>query len=348
MEDQKQKINKIFEKITNNKLIHESVLLIENSGGDFSYHLEYGGKKIDTPILIASITKLFTTTCILILVEQGELSLDDKISKYLDEITLSGLHIYNGKEFSNDLTLSHLLFHTSGLPDAIEEGSNKAKKRAINKDRQTSFEETIQKTKQLKPIFEPDMGKRAHYANINFDILGKIIEIVTDSALEDVYKQFIFGPLGLKNTYLPVDDDDFVPNVYYKDTSYYLPKTVRSIRASGGCISTACELMIFIKAFFGGRLFSKTIFHELNVNNKLQLAMSPIHYGAGYMKIPLGGFVTLFMGKGELLGHSGSTGSFAFYHPVSDLFFVGDVNQMANPALPVRLVMRLAMTMTSE
>ena len=75
--------------------------------------------------------------------------------------------------------------------------------------------------------------------------------------------------------------------------------------------------------------------------------MSPIHYGAGYMKIPLGGLVTLFMGKGELLGHSGSTGSFAFYYPASDLFFVGDVNQMAKPALPVRLVMRLAMSIRS-
>ena len=107
------------------------------------------------------------------------------------------------------------------------------------------------------------MGKRAHYANINFDILGKIIEIVTDSTLEDVYKQFIFDPLGLKNTYLPIDEDDFIPNVYYKDTAFYLPKIIRSIRASGGCISTARELMIFIKAFFEGKLFNKTVFHEL-------------------------------------------------------------------------------------
>ncbi|OZU87023.1 hypothetical protein CIL03_18970 [Virgibacillus indicus] len=347
MENQKQKIKKVFEKFTKNKQIHESVLLIENSGGDFSYHLEYGGKKTDTPILTASITKLFTSTCILILREQEKLSLDDKIAKYFEEDTLSSLHIYKGREYSMDLTLSNLLFHTSGLTDAIEEGSNKAKKRAIYKDRQMSFDETITKTKQLKPHFEPDMGKRAHYANVNFDILGKVIEIVTNSTLEDVYKQFIFDPLGLKNTYLPIDEDDFVPNVYYKDTSFYIPKTIRSIRASGGCISTARELMIFIKAFFGGRLFNKTIFHELGVNNKLQAAMSPIHYGAGYMKIPLGGLVTLFMGKGELLGHSGSTGSFAFYYPASDLFFVGDVNQMANPALPVRLVMRLAMSIRS-
>ena len=50
------------------------------------------------------------------------------------------------------------------------------------------------------------------------------------------------------------------------------------------------------------------------------------------------------MGKGELVGHSGSTGSFAFYFPDKDLFLVGDVNQLANPALPIRLAMRLAIS----
>jgi len=347
METQKQKIKKIFENFTRNKQIHESVLHIENAAGDFSYDIGYGGKQIDTPILTASITKLFTSTCILVLRDQGKLSLDDKITKYLEEDTLRGLHIYEGQEFSMHLSVFHLLCHTSGLPDAIDEGGNQAKKRITNNDRQMHIDETIMETKQLKPHFAPDKGRRAHYANINFDILGKIIENITGSTLEDVYKQFIFDPLELKNTYLPIDENDFVPNVYYKDISYYRPKMVRSTRASGGCISTASDLMIFIKAFFGGKLFSETVFHEQEINNKLQSAMSPIRYGAGYMKIPLDGLVTLFMGKGELLGHSGSTGSFAFYYPTSGLFFVGDVNQVANPALPIRLVMRLAMSIKS-
>src|SRR5690625_1598085 len=141
MESQKQKIKKVFEKATKNKQIYESVLLIENAGEDFSYHIEYGGKKIDTPILMASITKLFTSTCILILREQGKLSLDDKITKYLAEDTLRGLHIYEGQDNSMNLSVSHLLCHTSGLPDAIEEGSNKARKRAIYQDMQISFDE---------------------------------------------------------------------------------------------------------------------------------------------------------------------------------------------------------------
>lgn len=176
-------------------------------------------------------------------------------------------------------------------------------------------------------------------------ILGKIVEKVTNLSLEDVYRQLIFDPLGLKNTYLPNDERDFVPNVYYKDASFYRPKVVKSSRASGGCVSNARELMIFIKAFFRGRMFSEVVFEEQIVSNRLQISMYPIRYSLGYMRIPLNGLTTLFIGKGELLGHSGSTDSFAFYYPRQDLFLVGDVNQMSNPALPVRLAMQLAMGM---
>lgn len=92
-------------------------------------------------------------------------------------------------------------------------------------------------------------------------------------------------------------------------------------------------------------MFSEVVFEEQIVSNRLQISMYPIRYSLGYMRIPLNGLTTLFIGKGELIGHSGSTGSFAFYYPSQDLFFVGDVNQMSNPALPVRIAMQLAMGM---
>lgn len=235
MEIQKQKFQKIFGNVTKKKQIHESVLLVENSDGDVSYRFEYGGKNVDTPFLIASITKLFVTTCIFILKEQGKLSLNHEITRYLNKDTYNNLHVYKGREYSHRLTISNLLFH----------------------------------------------------------------------------------------------------------------KLIRSLGASGGCVSTARELMVFIKAFFKGKLFNSAFFHEQKVNNRLQASMLPIHYGAGYMRVPLNGFATLFMGKGELMGHSGSTGSLAFYYPEKDMFFIGDVNQMENPAIPIRLVMQLAMSMKS-
>ncbi|WP_339315299.1 serine hydrolase domain-containing protein [Paenibacillus sp. FSL R10-2734] len=341
--DRMRTIEKIFNKATHSKQIHEGVLFVENTDGDFSYSKGYGGKNIDSPMLMASITKLFTTTCILALLEMGKLSLEDRLSKYFDNAVLSGIHVYEGKEYSFDLTLSDLLFQISGLPDVFEEGKDNAKNRAIEEDYYTTFSEQVALVKKLKPHYAPRTKRKAYYADINFDMLGEIIEQATNTTLAEAYKKYIFEPIALKSTYLPENEKDFIPNIYYKDKSIYRPKVIRSSRASGGCITTARELMIFMKAFFEGKLFDKALFEKLRASNKLQSSMGPIYYGSGYMRIPLDGLITLFMGKGELMGHSGSTGSFAFYYPTKDLFMVGDLNQMGNAALPIRLSMKLAM-----
>lgn len=347
---QKQKFQQLFENVTKKKYIHEAVLLVENADGDVSYRFGYGGKDVDTPFIMASITKMFTTSCIFILAEKGKLSLDDKISTILEKEIVQNLHVYKGQDYSDRLAISHLLCHTSGLRDVFEEGNTKSRVQAINDGGLfLDFHELIVKTKEIKPHFAPGMGKRAHYANINFGILGEIIERVADAPLKDVFKRFIFDPLGLEQTYLPTDEHDVIPNLYYKDTVMHRPEftKVGTVGASGGCISTARDLMVFIKAFFQGKLFSEAILREHQVSNRLQLPMTPIRYGAGYMRIPLSGLSTFFMGQGELVGHSGSTGSLAFYYPNQEMFFVGDVNQTMSPAIPVRLAMQLAMSMRS-
>ena len=348
MANREQKIEKVFTGTTNANLVHEAILFIESTNSDFSYQTSYGKKDLSSPLLMASITKLFTTTCILALSEQGRLSLDDRLTKYFDTSILTGLHVYDRKEYSFDLTISDLLFQVSGLPDSFEDGgtvtTSAMGNAIIQKDEYPTFDAIVAETKGLKPRFIPRTPSKAYYANINFDLLGEIIEKVTQLSLSDAYTQFIFQPLSLHNTYLPTSESDFVPNVYYKDECLHRPQLIMSCRASGGCITTARELMVFIKAFWSGKLFNKSIFKDLSVYRKIQTSKGPINYGGGYMQIPLSGATTLFMGKGELLGHSGSTGSFAFYYPTKDLYIVGDLNQMANPALPIRLVMRLAMS----
>ncbi len=147
--------------------------------------------------------------------------------------------------------------------------------------------------------------------------------------------------MNLRSTYLPVSENDFVPHVFFKTQRLERPKLIASCRASGGCVTTARDLMAFSKGFW--KLFDKKVFERLAVYRRVQVNKGPISYGGGYMRIALGGITTLFMGKGELLGHSGSTGSFAFYYPRKDLHIVGDLAQLANPALPIRLVIRIAM-----
>ncbi len=144
----------------------------------------------------------------------------------------------------------------------------------------------------------------------------------------------------MKSTYLADKDSGDLPAVYYKDNRLKRDSFIKSIGASGGGITNALELMIFLKAFWSGKLFDRKLFEALKPFNRLQLSFYPICYAGGYMRMEAS---YPFKPKVELLGHSGSTGSFAFYAPLLDLFFVGDVNQFASQAIPIRLVMRLAL-----
>jgi CubicO group peptidase (beta-lactamase class C family) len=216
-------------------------------------------------------------------------------------------------------------------------------KAILEGDTKLSFEQSLAEVKNLTPCFAPNTGSKAFYANMNFDLLGEILEKVIELPVADIFKRLIFEPLGLEKTYLPVSENDCVPHIFYKSQKIERPKLIASCRASGGCVTTAKDLMAFSKGFWAGALFDKKVFERLAVYRKIQANKGPIWYGGGYMRIPLGGLTTMFMGKGDLIGHSGSTGSFAFFYPLKELHIVGDLNQFANPALPIRLLMRLAM-----
>lgn len=232
---------------------------------------------------------------------------------------------------------------TSGLPD-IYENKNSLKNKIIGQDFLYLFDEWINDTKLLSPTFQPCFGNKAYYADINFTILGEIIEKVTDMPLHQAFETYIFGPLELKHTFVPTMESAEIPYAYYNNQKLYRPKFLMSCGGNGSVVSTTKELMIFIKAFFKGTLFDFNTIYKNDYYRKLQLSMTPIRYGLGYMQIPLGGVSTLFQGSGHLIGHSGSTGSFAFYHPSSDLFFVGDLNQISKPSAPVRLSIQLGMS----
>ncbi len=332
----------LFDKYIQEKEIYDSVVLIEKGTGETIFSKAYGGKDIDSPIIAASITKMFIAACIFILIQQGYITLNDNLLNFYEPVYLNGLHFYKGKDYSHDLKISDLLYQTSGLADIYEEGKNSIKKQAIVSDTFLSFDKNIALTKDKEAHFPPNCKNNAYYADINYNILGDIIEKVTKRSLESVFEKYIFSKINMAKTYLPVSEKEYIPMVYYGNKQLYRPQFIMCSKASGGCITSARDLMIFIQAFFHGELFDPKILHE-KLYRKLQLSMWPIYYGSGYMRIKMGGFSTSFLGQGDLIGHSGSTGSFAFYYPSKELFFVGDFNQMKYPALPIRFVMQLAM-----
>ncbi|SFC24514.1 CubicO group peptidase, beta-lactamase class C family [Alkalibacterium subtropicum] len=330
------KIEKNFKKLTSSNKIFESVLMIGNASGDFNFTREYK-RDIDTPMLMASTTKLLTTTCIYALVQEGKLNLKDELSNYLSKEEISGLHVFKGKEYTFELTIEHLLSQTSGLPDFYLTGTKPVFSKVKDRDFSYSFEEELEWIKHMKARFIPGTKRKAYYSDVNFDLLGKIIEAANASTLQEAYEKYIFSPLNLKHTYLANTESDFIPHTYYKDQRLYRPLFIRSCYASGGGVTTARELMIFIKAFWKGELFDKTFFSKQAQSNPLQMSFYPIHYMGGYMKITAS---YPFGKKYTLVGHSGSTGAFAFYCLEKDLFIVGDVSQIASPSTGVRLAMR--------
>lgn len=333
----------LFDKYIRNKKIYESVVLIEKGTGETIFSKAYGGKEIDSPIIAASITKMFTAACIFILIQQGFMTLNDSLLNFYEPAYLNGLHFYKGKDYSYDLKIADLLCQTSGLADLYEEGKNSIKKQAITSDTFVTFDKNIALTKEKEAHFPPNYKNKAHYADINYYILGDIIEKVTKCSLEEVFEKYVFSKINMTKTYLPVSQKEYIPMVYYGDKQLYRPQFIMCSKAGGGCITSARDLMIFIRAFFHGELFNKKFLCS-KPYGKLQPSMWHVCYGSGYMRIKMGGFSTSFLGQGDLIGHSGSTGSFAFYYPDKELFFVGDFNQIKYPALPVRFVMQLAMS----
>lgn len=336
----------IFDKITKQPLVQRGTLYISNGQNEVLCQKGYGALDFDTHFLAASITKLFTTACIFILEQQNKLSRRDPISKYFDEKLLSGLHIFKKTEYSTTLTIENLLYQNSGLPDFFEEGKHRYSKEIIKRDFSYSFAQNLEATKALKPHFIPASKKKAFYADINFDMLGEIIECVTQLPLSEVFRTYLFEPLEMTNTFLPdaETDDDAIPTIYYKERLIHRPQFIKCAKASGGAVSSANDLMKFLKGFFQGRLFPKVLLSNNNSYAPMQMSMGPVSYGCGMMVIPLHGVMTLFRKKGCLFGHSGTSGSFAFYYPEKDLYFTGTFDQFAKPALPIQFAMQLSMS----
>ena len=115
--------------VEKDKSVRNCVLSVMKGDGSFSWSGAAGiasqngqvPMTKDTPIYIASITKLYTATAIMRLYEKGALSLDDPMSRYLPEGLIRGIHVYKGKDYSQEITIKELLSHTSGIADYYTE-----------------------------------------------------------------------------------------------------------------------------------------------------------------------------------------------------------------------------------
>ncbi|XFA99308.1 serine hydrolase [Candidatus Izemoplasma sp. B36] len=200
----------------------------------------------DTVFAIASITKQFTAVLILMLEEQGLLSVDDTIDTYIDDFP-------NG----NTITIHHLLTHTSGLKDYINDFEWTEENRVVYH----SLEDLIGLVKYEPLLSTP--GEAYHYSNTGYIILGYIIELVTETSFENVIYQNIINPLGLTNTRIhtlePNIDDAIGYEILNSNENVECVGFHPSItHAAGGLASTVEDLLKWQIALTNYTLISET------------------------------------------------------------------------------------------
>jgi D-alanyl-D-alanine carboxypeptidase len=344
--------------VEKDKSVKNCVLTVMKGDGSFSWSGAAGvahqdsqlPMSKDTPIFIASILKLYTATIIMRLQEQGALSLDDPMSKYLPEQLIRGIHVYKGKDYSQEITIKQLLSNTSGIADYYAEkpkGGKSVFELLLEEPERTWREdETIEWARdKLEPNFRP--GTDASYSDTNFDLLGKIIEAITGQPRHTVYEDFIFRPLGLTHTWLIEHSAPQIPippaDVFYKD------RNIANMRSNSAywpyMVSTAEEMIMFLKALNEGRIVSKDTLKLMHDWHKLEF---PLQYGFGTMRFKLPPIMTKVTKVSPLWGHSGTTGSFLYYSQDMDLYLAGTVNQVDSKIKPFTLMMKVIRAVKSR
>jgi D-alanyl-D-alanine carboxypeptidase len=325
--------------VSSNKLVKNCVLYIAKGDGSFTWSGATGianqAGRIpmtkDTPIYLASITKLYVATVIMILYEQGSVRLDDHISRYLPLELVQGLNVYQGHDYSQEITIEQLLSQTSGIPDYYDEKGKDGKTlfEIFKNDQQRHWTVEDQVAWVRNDLVSKSMpGQTASYSDTNYQLLGKIIEAITGKSLQKVLKEFLFFPLNLKRTWLTSEDDVqekygiSVADVFSGEENISEMRSSSFYWADGGIVSTGEEEVIFLKALMEGRIIKPGTLEMMHNWNPIQNT-GPFEYGFGTMEIKVLPVPDIL----PVWGHSGSTGSFLYYSPAKDLYIAGTINQ---------------------
>jgi D-alanyl-D-alanine carboxypeptidase len=272
-----------------------SVAVVEN--GKIAYVKAYGDARIDPPIAaspdmrysIGSISKQFTATAILMLQEEGKLSLDDKVGKYIPDLTRA-----------DEVTIRELLSHTSGYQDFWPQDY------VMEPMLHPVTAREIMDQWGHKPLdFDP--GTQWQYSNTNYVIAGVIAEKVSGMPLFAFLQERIFQPLGMKSVanidQNKLGDTDATGYMRYAlGPLHPAPKEGKGwLFAMGELAMTASDLAKWDISVIGETLMSPSSYKELETDVLLKNGLDT-HYGLG---------VSVGMINGHrMLSHSGEVSGF--------------------------------------
>ena len=331
--------------------IHNAVVGVRSKDGRVNHSAAAGDAQpgramtTETPYLLASISKMYTAAVIMQLWQEGRLALEAPIADYLPADLIDGLHVYQGTDYSRRIQVVQLLAQTSGLADYFEGkpqgGRSLLDDLKAGRDRTLDIQQVVDIARSMPPNFAP--GTRAAYSDTNFQLLGAIIEAVSGQSVEEAFQARIFAPLGLEHTTVYQPDlheaDPPLAEVYNQTTPLHLPGFFSTITPDGGLVATVDDSLAFLQAFFEGRLFEAR--HLARMMGHWNRIFFPMQYGYGIMRFKLPRLFSPFKPIPEFVGHSGSTGSFAFYCPAKAMYLAGTVNQLAAQRKPFNLMVSI-------
>jgi D-alanyl-D-alanine carboxypeptidase len=298
----------------------------------------------DTHFRIASNTKTMTAAVIVQLAQEGQLDLDDPVSKYV-----------SGVPDGDQITIAELLTMRSGLYNYTDAPEISA---SLDRDPTKVWtpDEVLAIAFAHPSSFPP--GTAFQYCNTNYALLGLIAENRDHGKpLARILQDRLFGPLGMKDTALPAATSNTLPEPYshgylYGSSAFalvdqpYPPDVQAAARAgtlkpnddtgqnssyaaaAGGVVSTASDLVTWMQALVGGRLF-KADYQRRWLDSLLPEDPSKPHgqqYGYGIAQIRFGPNSLYFHG-GEMPGYN----SFMGYDPVNQVTLVGWANLPLSP-----------------
>lgn len=285
-------------------------------------NVELGVKATDKTVYqIQSVTKQFTASAILLLAQEGKLGLDDPLSKHLDKTPDSW----------SEVTIRHLLTHTSGIKDFINEPTQSLK---VEVSEQEVFDATASRPLNFKT------GEQYQYSNTNYHLLAMVIRKLTGKAYGEVLAERIFGPLKMNDTSIVS-----LSGIVERRAAGYLMESgkmrngeyvAQSVLAyaGGGVVSTVLDMAKWDIALDGDAI--------LNPDSKRQM-WSPMRLrGGGVSPYGFGWAIGTLNGHREF-AHSGGhvTGFTSFYakYPDDRLTVLVLTNAgWGNPARIARLI----------
>ncbi len=289
---------------------HNGQVIYRKAFGERSLEPRRQPMTVDTIFDLASLTKaVATTTAVMQLVERGQIRVNEPVAKYIPEFA------ENGKE---EITVRELLTHHSGLPEGLD----------LSEPWQ-GRETALRMAYAEKPISAP--GSRFLYSDVNFIVLGAVVERVSGMSLDQYCQKNIFAPLMMTRTrFLPPaawsekiaptqydEHDKMLRGVVHDPTA----RRMGGVAGHAGLFSTADDLSKFAGAILNGSSILSPLMIE-KMTTPEQPPTSPVLRGFGWdIDSPFSS------NRGDLLpvgsfGHTGFTGTSLWIDPTTRTFII--------------------------